>query len=88
MKNPMELYYKKTGKSLINVLNDIINNNFKTKLTNDEKAQMLYELFCELHSDFMQNLLINISKTVDLKEIHIRNERSLNFIKSLGFEEF
>jgi len=55
MKTPMQLYHEKTGKLFIDELKSIVKHDL---LTEDEKAQRLYELFCELHTDFLEKLHI------------------------------
>lgn len=53
IKNPMQLYSEKVGKNFADVLREIINHDL---LTNNEKTQRMYELFCEAYTDWMNSL--------------------------------
>lgn len=55
MKNPIQVHSEKVGKNFIDILKEIVKHNL---LTEDEKAQRLYELFCEVHSDWEKHLHI------------------------------
>jgi len=55
IKNPMELYSEKVNENFIDVLKNIIKHDL---LTEDEKAQRMYELFCEMHTDWINSLKI------------------------------